>query len=537
VSSRSVIVAISSLALMLMNALVVQGASWSGGGEYHHRVLSCASPNAYCAETAFQRRIWPKQYVGHDEPGVAFLAKHHGAGNQMKYVFTLPKDPPPAKAPGRSYNFETGGVFWFGMILCDTQSFPEQTHRCRPDSNKNITSLRRYPGSAYMEMQFYAPGWVDWPLGDSCGAHKWCAALNIDSVSYNPLDDEGLNDSCSGAIGGNEYVNFAFVTKDGRAQAPSNPVQSTDATITPDRKKDLFMNSGDKIVLKMHDTFEGFRVHIRDLTTGQTGFMTASKANGFAMVKYAPNPSNQCTPIPYAFHPMYNTATSRTTLPWGATQDNVEFVDEIGHFDWCAGGSGGIEPTGPCPSDGYEGINRNRASDYDDNYCFSRSFSSLVKINGCLGGNVPGYDGASYLPDWPDGNTRLHPGPLLFSSPHYGSAYRNPYQHAVLQTDLPAIEPAIQCKVNTGKGCSHLPLTDAGTPAAFYPFFAVTKGTSCDWSIGSDIPGLTVNDFGRNAQYGNVYPYRMLKPGGNGKVYIQYTGFRHVLANDPCAGR
>ena len=46
---------------------------------------------------------------------------------------------------------------------------------------------------------------------------------------------------------GIETFQFAFVTKNGRSQAPANPLDSTLATFTPDPAKDLFMNSGDRI--------------------------------------------------------------------------------------------------------------------------------------------------------------------------------------------------------------------------------------------------------------------------------------------------
>jgi hypothetical protein len=233
---------------------------------------------------------------------------------------------------------------------------------------------------------------------------------------------------------------------------------------------------------------------------------------------------------------MYSTASSKTVLNWGATQDNVEFVDEIGHFDWCTGGSSSISAGGNCPSDGFEGPNANRASDYDDTVCFPAKSSSLVKINGCTGSNDPGFDGASYVDDWPNGDTVHRPAPTTFSSPMSGPTYSDTYQHAVLETDLPAIESPVQCDINTGIGCGLIPLTDAATPAAFYPFFStIPSGKTCLWNIGTDIPGVTTQDFGKNTQFGSITAYRSLKPGANGKSYLQYTAFRHVLSTDPCA--
>ena len=71
----------------------------------------------------------------------------------------------------------------------------------------------------------------------------------------------------------------------------------------------------------MHDTPAGYRIDITDLTTGQSGSMTASKANGFGQVLFQPN-AKQCHVAPYAFHPMYNSAVPRGST-WGAHTSNV----------------------------------------------------------------------------------------------------------------------------------------------------------------------------------------------------------------------
>jgi hypothetical protein len=355
-------------------------------------------------------------------------------------------------------------------------------------------------------------------------------------VSYDPLNNRTLNSSCVNAIGGSEYVNFAFITKNGRAQAPANPIQATNATYTPDPKQDLSMSSGDRIALTMKDSRGGLRIDVRDLTSHQSGFMTAGQANAFAQVNFRPK-GVACTPRPYDFHPMYSTASSKATLSWGATQDDIEFVNEIGHFDWCRNSQSGtaIQPTGNCPTDAFEAINGLSATDYDDTYCFPASSSTLVKVSGCLGSNVPGYDGSSYIADWPDGNTNLHPQSLLFLSPRTGPNNSVNYQHAVPQNDLPAIESALQCDITTGHGCGPFPLTDYGRLAPFYPFFSIGKvGGKCYWAQGMDIAGFTTNDFGKNAQYGNVHGYSFLVHGGHGAMHTQYTGFRRVLPNNPC---
>src|SRR5205085_8066292 len=190
--------------------------------------------------------------------------------------------------------------------MCDTQSYPELVSSCAPDSDKNIVDPAispNHPGTAFMELQFYSPGGYPWPLSfGSCDPTKWCAALNIDSLSQNSLTGQTLNDTCATTTGV-EYVNFAFVTKNGVPQpsSPPNPVQSTINTFTPNPSADRFMNSGDKLVVTLHDTAHGLQIVIHDQTTGQTGSMTASAANGFGQVPF----TGSCNNIPYDFHPWY----------------------------------------------------------------------------------------------------------------------------------------------------------------------------------------------------------------------------------------
>jgi hypothetical protein len=130
-------------------------------------------------------------------PSVLFYSNQDGAGYHMRYQLTLPTDPPPTPKPGRSYNFELHPAFWFGLAMCDTQSFPEQMSTCKPHSDSNITTdPTQHPGTAFMEMQLYPPGWAGWDtVGTSCDPTKWCAALNIDSLSQNPINEKQLTGS------------------------------------------------------------------------------------------------------------------------------------------------------------------------------------------------------------------------------------------------------------------------------------------------------------------------------------------------------
>jgi hypothetical protein len=119
-----------------------------------------------------------------------------GAGNNASYLVRLPKDPPHQpnqQGTGGTFNFQLHPAIWFGMALCDNESAPEFTHApCAADSDTNIFDsgdvndphyIGKHPGTAFMELQFYPPGWVSWPPGASCDATKWCVAMAIFSLS------------------------------------------------------------------------------------------------------------------------------------------------------------------------------------------------------------------------------------------------------------------------------------------------------------------------------------------------------------------
>nr|HET6902375.1 hypothetical protein [Ktedonobacteraceae bacterium] len=550
--------------LAVVASLVVTGALNANAPKAHasqatasHTNIDCSTGVSICTEVQDSEGVFG-HYVGHDEPSNLFYSNVPGSGNQNRWQLTLPKDPTPTAplTPGKSFNFELHPAFWFGMAMCDTQSYPELVSTCTPDSDTNIvdpTVSPNHPGTAFTEMQFYPPGWVKWPAastsagagGTSCDATKWCAALNIDSLSQ---DQNGvnLNPTCA-AITGVEYVNFAFITKNGHTQAPANPVQSNQTTFTPDPNKDLFMNSGDKLLVTMHDTTNGLQIIINDQTTGQSGSMTASAANGFGQVKYAPT-GTSCTNIPYNFHPMYSTSSEKTRVIWAAHTYNIAFSDEIGHFDYCNGTTVPSSLHGvACPNGNTEGIGTTtetaEGAALDDANCFPASRSSLVQVPGCTATNT-GVDGVSYLPVWPDGNTTLHPTSVQFSSPLTGANYTVNYTRSAFEVDLPAIESqsaAATCDVISGTGCTLIPATDdcfgaGGTPpctaAAFYPFYSTrTVGGHCVWQLGNHIPGST-NDFHQNQQYGTIFSQSILI--GGGASLNVYENFRQIFTQNPC---
>jgi hypothetical protein len=554
--------------VVVPGTLLIAGASLAAAGPAQAvRVAHTASASQHaalnceygmCAEVANPQEVFGGEYVGHDEPSAVFYSNVPGAGNHMTYSMVLPHDPSPVNpnTPGKSYQFELNGAFWLGMALCATQSYPEQVSTCTPDSDSNILDPAVSPnhaGTAFMELQFYPPGWVPWPTwqvatgASGCDPTRWCAAMNIFSLAQDPVNGTVLNSTCQAKIGNTiEYVNFAFINKNGRTTSPANPVDSTVATFTPDPKNDLFMNSGDNLSVSLRDTPNGLQAAINDLTSGQTGSMTASAANGFGQVQYDPT-GTSCNNIPYDFHPMYSTSSEQTRTIWAAHASNISFTSEIGHFENCNGPTPipatpfGEDAQGnpiACPAGNTEGFGSGTSpTDGDDSFCFPGSEALLIHINGCTATNS-GFDSLGYQPVWPDGNTALHPEPALVSSPLTGPGDSVQYSRMAFEADIPRIEPG-QCRF-TGVGCTPLPITDKGSPVAFYPFFSAFQdgvpgeqgNNDCMWGFGSNLPGATTN-FGGNTQYGPLLANNYLRFGGGGSITVRYNDFRQIISN-PC---
>src|SRR5262249_5687708 len=157
---------------------------------------------------------------------------------------------------------------------------------------------------------FYPPGWINSNSGniDADSATKWTAALNIDSFQNNANTGQGNNPACA-AITRGEYVNFAFIQTDGVPFPAGSP--SPHAPFVTTNARPLRMNGGDELIVTLADTQHGLKVIVRDLTTGQSGFMVASGANGFASVLWDPS-GNNCDfathNLPHDFHPAYATS-------------------------------------------------------------------------------------------------------------------------------------------------------------------------------------------------------------------------------------
>ena len=179
-----------------------------------------AAPTATCApsrpttwselagfKNAIKRGARFSGYIGHDEPATLFYSNQPGAGNNVSWQLTLPKEPPTAPTQtgsGGTDSFMLHPTFWFGMVMCDPNGLAQprraDAHRPRDRAvqggqqqqhlrEQNASSPRYFglgPGQAYEELQFYPPGWVARPQGIGCNGTQWCAALNIDTFSEEP---------------------------------------------------------------------------------------------------------------------------------------------------------------------------------------------------------------------------------------------------------------------------------------------------------------------------------------------------------------
>jgi hypothetical protein len=409
-----------------------------------------------------------------------FFSTRPGSGNSMQYTFRLPKDPAGAASSaftGKIHDFQLEIAPWFSMVLCDTQSWPEAPDQtCTPDSDSNIQVPPQpdHAPTAFMEVQFYPPGYPPHPFvgAISCDTTHWCSALTIDSVQLN-FDFSVGNPNCI------EPFNFAFVSHDGRPAGPPGPDTQTLASFTPNSDT-LLMNQGDLVRIRIHDTPAGVKVEEADLTTGKSGTMVASVANGFRQIKWDPQ-GFTCQGQPYAFHPMYDTAAPPLAngqptgwAGWSAHTGNISFSSEIGHFE---------KPDG----------------DKDDTQCF------LTPPTGCIGTDVD-FDGYGYHlnpPGWPDGSSRT-PTPFAYTAPRSRNGqgkYANAFQSYRFETDLPGLEGAHgNCNIFTGANCHYPP-----RHRRFYPWFHklphVATGR-CGWGLGNKIPGQLDNYGGMTGAWG-----------------------------------
>jgi hypothetical protein len=437
---------------------------------------------------------------------------------------------------------------WFGLPMCDPNSYPQNT--CTPDSDTN-TGLNKSAsdaGSAFMELQLYPPGFAPFMDSVSCSATQWCAAVTIDSLECT-FNFATCNNNCI------EPFNFAYLQTNGVPAGPPAPQDPNLATFTGDGNT-LKMNAGDVLKVFISDPTAGFTTTIEDLTTGQTGTMVASAGNGFANTSMA-----DCSGTPFTFHAEYSSAKKKNQVPWAALEGGVLMQQEIGHFESCTSVThkDGFSETlgtdtysdprvfqscsrgeegkkdkgeGPCNAAGTscqnattQGLKGPKACstkdsttgalcEFSDGFCFPKG-NRTVMLNGTAATeNYPvagctenqfqngdlDFDGISYQRDWPSGDKNF-PTSFRYVGPFTGG---NTYPQIQFQTNTAASENL--CNVTTGKRCTAPPIS-----ATFYPFWSlnnksalkgIAKTGVCVWNFGNKHKGVTKTAFSEDKQYG-----------------------------------
>jgi hypothetical protein len=405
------------------------------------------------------------QYVGHDEPEMRFISSSAGTGNRMTYRIVLPTE---SSTPGAVPSYQDMIAFWLGMPLCDPASYPQKP--CTPDSDTN-TGLGVLPsdaGSAFLELQFYPPGFPNFTNAVSCDATHWCAA-QVDWSLECTFGFKFCNAHCT------EVPNFGWLQKDGIPTGPPSPQLADTATFTPN-KNTLMMNPGDTLTVAIHDTSSGLFTGVHDLTNGTSGFMVASVANGFMNTNV-----HSCKGTPFSFHPEYSSASPNNIVPWTALQSGPGLAVETGHFEF---------PDG----------------DADDVGCLP----SPTGQTACLGTDFD-FDGVPYIPgNMPTALTPTSTAPsaisLLPLAKHTLGPVSNgkPYPKFELESIAGfTIAQVSSCNILQPNQCS----VDAigslvPTYGGFYPFYSAV---GCTGTFG-DVTGPGVNDFGGVAGYGPSVP-------------------------------
>ena len=495
------------------------------------------------------RFIDNRWYVGHDEPSVKFISSAPGSGNTMTYLAKIPVDPPGLPTPSGSVtNYGQLSVApWFGLPMCDPKSYPQNP--CAPDSDTNTGTISdpNAAGSAFMELQLYPPGYTPFVDSESCSVTKWCAAVTIDSLECT-FGFATCNANCE------EPVNFSYLQTNGVPTGPPSP-QLTDVSTFLPNGNTLMINPGDTLSISITDPPQGFTTTIRDLTTHQTGWMTASAANGFMNTNIA-----DCSGTPFTFHAEYSSAKQQNQVPWAALEGGVLMEQEIGHsevcnsvtnkdpfsasfpggqsysdpnvFDTCMGGSEGPNAVGegPCTSSGCQNATTQGPNgpvacptndpasgalcEFADGFCFQKG-ARTADVNGvattewsdanqCFANRYQNgdldFDGLSYITSaWPNGGPN-HPTAFQYVGPFQGNG--KPYPQIQFETDIGGSSNL--CNTATGAGCTAPPIS-----AQFYPFWSMSAQilplgvhtTQCAWNFGNVIPGTTLT-FGKDAQYG-----------------------------------
>jgi hypothetical protein len=317
-----------------------------------------------------------------------------------------------------------------------------------------------------MEMQFYPPGNPPFIDSQSCDTTHWCAALTIDSLECTAAF-ASCNKDCE------EPANFAFIQRNGVPTGPPGPADADVATEV-NNNQTLLMNSGDTIRFHMFDApapggGDAFEVVMDDLTTGRSGFMQASAANGF-----------QTTSMATCAGTAFNTCASPYENVPGIHISPAEIGNAVCYY------AGDTHP-------GYNGAGTSTQPDQmtgcqDDLY-----------QNGDLDFLGPDY----YRGEWPTGPTPTNRVPSSFQE-QFPTSNGQQYSQFLFQTDIALSE--YECGggdyANASSSAAGCTVPPAG-PGGFYPYWTqVQRNGSCSLEFGN-VSGFGLTAFGQDAQYGS----------------------------------
>ncbi len=167
--------------------------------------INCSNAAGMCTEVADSDDVFG-HYVGHDEPSVLFdsnvrrvreppALQHHAAHRPIGEQPERPRQVLQLRA-------QRGDLARHGDLRYAVLSRAGEDLPARQQQNILDPAVSpKHVGQAYMEMQFYPPGWVPWPTwqvavgASSCDPTQWCAALNIDSLAQ-PVTNQVNNATC-----------------------------------------------------------------------------------------------------------------------------------------------------------------------------------------------------------------------------------------------------------------------------------------------------------------------------------------------------
>jgi hypothetical protein len=441
-------------------------------------ILPGTLPSLLCTQPIGRNGLFTidGQYVGHDEPNMRFISSAPGSGNSVSWQTVLPIDNTSAGGIPSWQDFPT---FWFGMALCDNNSYPQHVCINNSDLNTGLGKNSTDAGAAVMELQFYPPDF-DGVIGCDDGPHTtasthWCAALTIDSLECT-FGFVFCNQRCT------EPVNFAFLTFNGVPVAPPSPQLQNINTFIGNQTNILRMNPGDKLAVTIHDTSQGLFTGVQDLSQpGLSGFMEASASNGFMHTNL-----RTCAGTPYGFHSEYSSASLNNLVPWAALELGISLDVETGHFQ--------VPDKTNDPRHGG-----------DDNGCLTGPYGPTV----CLGTDFD-FDGVPYTPgDWPGSTaaTAFNSMPVTVLPSAAGMLGPTSgglgYPMFELQTDIGfTVHEVTSCNILVPNQCGLPNTTQIPTYAGFYPFYS---NATCDAVFG-DVTGTGVFNFGGDAGYGSSQP-------------------------------